>query len=191
MRAPLFAFILIVAGCGEDQAQLPANGAAPGEQGAPAAAGRIDRKRAGAMAPGAAFLDPDGEPAYFADFRGKPLLVNLWATWCAPCITEMPTLDALAEREQGLQVLAISQDIDGKEKVDAFFAERRFSALEPYLDPDLELMGAIGIASLPTTILYDGEGREVWRLMGIEDWTGPRAAALIDEASKASPAKAR
>jgi len=150
----------------------------------PELTGRLDRSYRGTPAPDTVFEDPEGEPASFADFRGKPLLVNLWATWCAPCIAEMPTLDALAVREEGkLHVLALSQDLDGQAKVDTFFAERNFARLEPYIDPQLALMGELAVQNLPTTILYDAEGREVWRITGIEDWQSARAAALIGEAA--------
>jgi thiol-disulfide isomerase/thioredoxin len=128
------------------------------------------------------FQDPTGKTARLADFRGKPVLVNLWATWCAPCVVEMPSLDALAAREPRLKVLALSQDLEGKAKVDPFFAERRFSKLEPFIDAELGMMTSLGVGTLPTTILYDGEGREVWRITGLEDWTGSRAKALIEEA---------
>jgi thiol-disulfide isomerase/thioredoxin len=148
-----------------------------------APAGRLDRSHAGEPAPAAAFEDPQGGRTSLSDFRGRPLLVNLWATWCAPCVIEMPTLDALAAREDGrVQVLAVSQDGDGRAKVDSFFAERRFVALEPYLDPALGLMTELGVDTLPTTILFDAEGREVWRMPGIADWRSPGSAALIEEA---------
>jgi thiol-disulfide isomerase/thioredoxin len=132
----------------------------------------------------AAFEDPDGAPATLADFRGKPVLLNLWATWCAPCVAEMPTLDALAAAEPRLEVLALSQDLDGRQKVESFFAERKFRMLEPYIDPQLQLMGDLKVQSLPTTILYDADGREVWRMTGMEDWQGARARTLIAEALK-------
>ncbi len=145
--------------------------------------GRLDRSHAGEPAPATAFEDPQSGRVALSDFRGRPLLVNLWATWCAPCVIEMPTLDALAEREDGrVQVLAVSQDADGRAKVDAFFAERRFAALEPYLDPSLGLMTELGVDTLPTTILFDAEGREVWRMTGIADWRSEESAALIAEA---------
>jgi hypothetical protein len=96
----------------------------------------------------------------------------------------MPTLDALAAREKDLQVLAVSQDLDGKEKVDAFFAQRGFRMLQPYIDPQLSLMSELKVNTLPTTILYDAEGREVWRMTGMEDWEASRAAGLIQEAAK-------
>lgn len=146
--------------------------------------GRLDRSFAGTPAPTAAFEDPDGELTSLVQFRGKPVLVNLWATWCSPCVAEMPTLDALAGRDNGIEVLAISQDLQGREKVSAFFAERKFSRLEPYLDPEVAMMMELKVDTLPTTILYDAEGRELWRVTGKEDWTGERAAGLIREAVK-------
>lgn len=151
-----------------------------GEQAAPT--GRLDRSHAGAKAPSATFEDPEGNLVSLSDFRGKPLLVNLWATWCAPCVYEMPTLDALAEREERVQLLAISMDPDGRDKVTAFFEERNFGALEPYLDNELKLMPELGVGTLPTTILYDPDGREIWRMTGMEDWKSERSAKLIAEA---------
>jgi thiol-disulfide isomerase/thioredoxin len=183
LRLPLLLISLaLLAACGSEPAAERATPAA--EAGGKQAAGKLDRSHAGSPAPTVAFEDPSGEPASLADFRGKPLLVNLWATWCAPCVVEMPSLDALAERETDVQVLALSQDMAGQEKVDAFFAERKFRKLEPYIDAELAIMSALKVDTLPTTILYDAEGREVWRMAGMEEWTGPRAAALIGEAVK-------
>ena len=181
MRPTLPLLTLALFAC--DGAKEPAQAPQPAET-SEQVAGRLDRSHAGEAAPGIQFEDPDGEPASLADFRGKPLLVNLWATWCAPCIAEMPTLDALAARDADLQVLALSQDLEGRKKVDAFFDQRKFSKLEPYLDSELSMMSALKVQTLPTTILYDAQGREVWRMTGVEDWTGPRAKALIDEARR-------
>lgn len=165
------------------QAEAPKDWPAPAAT-AREGTGRLDRSHAGSPAPNLLFEDPAGEPASMADFRGKPVLLNLWATWCAPCVVEMPSLDALAAREPGLQVLALSQDMNGQEKVDAFFANRKFEKLQPYVDAELSMMSALGISTLPTTILYDASGREVWRMTGMEDWTGQRAEALIEESLK-------
>jgi thiol-disulfide isomerase/thioredoxin len=146
---------------------------------------KLDRSHAGSPAPTGEFEDPDGEAVSFAVFQGKPLLVNLWATWCAPCVAEMPTLDALAGRTNGkLQVLALSQDADGREKVEAFFNQHHFKTIESYLDPKMEMMGALKLDTLPATILYDAKGHEIWRVVGREDWTSQRAQALLDEAFK-------
>jgi thiol-disulfide isomerase/thioredoxin len=145
--------------------------------------GRLDRSNAGKAAPATKFEDPDGAPASLADFRGKPVLVNLWATWCAPCVAEMPTLDRLAGREgERLHVLTISQDLDGREKVEAFFARQGYRHLETWLDPQMALMSELRANILPTTILYDARGREQWRVIGMEDWESGRAALLLREA---------
>jgi thiol-disulfide isomerase/thioredoxin len=180
--------MLLLAAC-DGGSDAPRGGPAPSGWSGPKSVqknptGRLDRSFAGTPAPASSFQDPDGEAVSLADFRGKPLLVNLWATWCAPCIAEMPTLDALAEREKGLQVLAVSQDLEGQEKVDAFFAQRAFRNLEPYIDPRLSLMQELKVDTLPTTILYDAERREVWRMTGMEDWEASRAAGLIREAAR-------
>jgi len=144
--------------------------------------GQLDRSHAGTPAPDIAFEDPHGRPARLSDFRGRPLLVNFWATWCGPCVVEMPSLDALAAREgERIRVLALSQDTNGRQKVTDFFAEHEFTRLEPYLDPDMDIMMALGVETLPTTILYDSEGVEVWRMTGMSEWDGERAARLLTE----------
>jgi thiol-disulfide isomerase/thioredoxin len=149
--------------------------------------GRLDRSHAGTAAPDLVFEAPDGRPARLASFRGRPLLVNFWATWCGPCIVEMPSLDTLAQRQsegQGLQVVAISQDsTDGRRKVTDFFAARSFQRLQPYLDSEMGLMFGLHLDTLPTTILYDAQGREVWRMVGMADWQGDRVARLLLEAN--------
>ena len=173
--------LLLLAGCERSAAPPAKENVSPSAAREALPTGRLDRSKAGTAAPAVLFRDPDGEPASLADFRGKPVLVNLWATWCAPCIAEMPTLDALAAREGGVEVLALSQDIGGPEKVDAFFAARKFRALEPFVDIELAVMTELGISTLPTTILYDAAGKEVWRMTGMEEWTGSRAARLLKE----------
>lgn len=146
------------------------------------AIGTLDRSHAGAAADGSAFVDPSGGRVTIADFAGRPVLLNLWATWCAPCVAEMPTLDALAARlGSKVQVLTVSQDLEGAAKVAPFFARGKFTALKPYLDRDANLSIAYQ-ANLPTTILFDSRGREVWRMSGGMDWTGSKAAELIAEA---------
>ncbi|MGN6269091.1 MAG: TlpA family protein disulfide reductase [Sphingomonas sp.] len=144
-------------------------------------AGAIDRSHKGEKAPAAAFLDPAGKSVSLADFRGAPVLVNLWATWCGPCVKEMPTLDALA-KSGAVRVVAVSQDLGGAAKVTPFFKAHGFTALKPYLDPKLGLGTALG-ANLPTTILYDAQGREVWRETGGYDWSGDSAKKLIADAA--------
>jgi thiol-disulfide isomerase/thioredoxin len=173
-------------GCDRQKAATP-QGEAPSANAAADArsypTGRLDRSHAGTPAPAVTFEDPHGRPARIADFGGRPVLVNLWATWCGPCVVEMPSLDALAVREgDAIEVLALSQDMEGRQKVSDFFAARRFQRLEPYIDPQLRFMTSLGIDTLPTTILYDAEGVEVWRMTGLSDWTSERAGRLLAEA---------
>ena len=174
-----------LAGCDRQKAPAPQG---EGEAADAAAArefptGRLDRSHAGTAAPDVTFEDPHGRPARLSDFRGRPVLVNLWATWCGPCVVEMPSLDALAAREgESIEVLALSQDLEGRQKVTDFFAARNFRRLEPYLDSNLAFMTSLGIDTLPTTILYDAEGEEVWRMTGMADWESERAARLLTEA---------
>jgi len=110
------------------------------------------------------------------------LLVNLWATWCAPCIAEMPTLDKLAVAEKDrLQVIVVSQDMAGKRAVDPYFAKAKFSMLKPYLDKENVLALALKTETLPITLLYDADGKEQWRVVGAMDWHGESAKRLLDE----------
>lgn len=166
---------------GNDQANVTAN-APPARPGAPVA-GILDRSHAGTAAPNIPFEDGEGRPTSMAAFRGKPVLVNLWATWCGPCIIEMPSLDSLAAREgEALEVLTLSQDLAGREAVTRFFAEHRFANLEAHLDKEMAFMMALRVDTLPTTILYDAEGKEVWRMTGRAEWESERVARLLDEA---------
>jgi thiol-disulfide isomerase/thioredoxin/uncharacterized membrane protein len=153
----------------------------------PAAAGKIDRAQAGTPAPATPFVDKAGKTFRIADFKGRPVLVNLWATWCAPCLAEMPALDRLATREAGrLVVLPVSQDLEGWRAVDKFFAPGKFKTLTPYLDQPNELALAVGAKGLPVSILYDAQGRELWRVNGPLEWDKPEAAKLVPLAASAS-----
>jgi thiol-disulfide isomerase/thioredoxin len=141
----------------------------------------IDRSHKGAAVPEVSFTSPEGEAVTLADFAGKPVLLNLWATWCAPCVAELPTLDALAVREgDAVEVLTVSQDLDTA-KVVPFLKKTGVAHLPAYTDPKLALSLAYQ-ANLPTTVLIDSTGHEVWRITGGIDWTGEKAAALIAEA---------
>ena len=161
-----------------------ASAPAPDEAVAPAASavtGAYDRSHAGEAAPAFGFTDPAGKAVTLAAYRGTPVLLNLWATWCAPCVKEMPTLDALAAREGAkLQVIALSQDLE-PERVAPFWAKGGYRAIRPATDPKLAFSTGLG-ANLPTTILYNRDGKEVWRFTGSTDWAGDEAKARIGEA---------
>ena len=150
----------------------------------------VDRSHKGKPAPEATFNDPDGGEIDMADFRGVPVLVNLWASWCAPCVKELPTLDKLAQthRVDGrLGVIAVSQDSGPHPSVVAFLDKLKVGDLGAYQDSKMALSGALGVEVMPTSVLYDADGKEVWRYVGDLDWTSPEAARLLAEAG---PAKA-
>ena len=145
----------------------------------------VDRSRKGDPAPDTIFKDPDGGDISLADFAGAPVLVNLWATWCAPCVRELPTLDKLAAGhavDGQLGVIAISQDMAPQHSVKAFLDKLGIKHLGAYHDDSMALSGAMAVQVMPTTILYDAEGREVWRYVGDLDWSGGEAARLLAEA---------
>jgi thiol-disulfide isomerase/thioredoxin len=122
----------------------------------------------------------------------KPLLVNIWATWCAPCVKELPTLDKLAasHRVDGqLGVVTISQDSGPQASVAAFLKKLNANDLGAYQDDKMALSGALGPDTvLPTSILIGADGKEVWRYVGDLDWTSPEAAKLLSEAGGAAKA---
>lgn len=146
------------------------------------------RDQAGKAVPDLELRDADDEPATLADAKGKPLLVNIWATWCAPCVNELPTLQAVAGRPGAPRVIAVSQDMAPRGSVDAFLDQHKLADLEVWHDPKMALSSAIGAEVLPTTILYDANGRELWRYVGDLDWTGEEATRLLSEAG-AEPKK--
>lgn len=171
----------LLGGCdrqsGDDaQPQAEANGSPT------ALSGTIDRSKKGEPLPDFTVSDAEGETLALPSLKGTPLLVNLWATWCAPCVIELPMLDQLAkERAGNLRVLTISQDMTETEKVAPFLAERKLDRLEPWIDPENDLAFHYGTGTLPTTILYDAEGQEVWRYVGGHDWTTPETAEMLAE----------
>lgn len=171
---------LAVAGCDRQSAQEPqAKPAAPYKE--PELTGTLDISHRGKRAPAETFLDPAYKPVTLAAFKGKPVLVNLWATWCGPCVREMPMLDGLAEQAgDKLKVLTVSQDREGVD-IGPTFVKGRFKHLERYRDPESKLGFAFATGMLPTTILYDAQGKEVWRVIGAMDWNGPRANTLLAE----------
>lgn len=145
--------------------------------------GRLNVDYRGKTVPDLSFSDAREQEVQLSDFRGQPLLINLWATWCAPCIREMPTLNTLADREQGrLKVLTVSQDFQGADVVTPYFAENDFTHLEPWLDETNTMMMVLATDTLPVTVLYDAGGQELFRIYGGMDWSGDRAQTLVSRA---------
>lgn len=167
--------LLLLAGC-DRAADAPAQ---PVETARPAS-GAVERKFAGTLIPAISLTDPAGKVLDLAAQDG-PVLVNLWATWCAPCVKEMPQLDRLATELDGeVRVITVSQDIRGAEVVEPFFAKGGFTRLEPWLDPETLLSAQFtpeGV--LPLTILFDANGKEVLRVTGGYEWDSPEAVKLI------------
>ena len=147
----------------------------------------MTRQFAGTPIPDLQLRDPAGEELDLGAQDG-PVLLNLWATWCGPCVKEMPQLDALAAELEGeVRVITVSQDIRGAEVVVPFFAKGGYQRLEPWLDPDAALSAQFTPeGALPLTILFDATGKEVLRVAGGYDWGSPEAAALVRDALKAS-----
>ena len=172
---------LTAAGCDRQKPEAPQG--SPTAQAGPTKG--VDRSHRGDPAPETVFKDPDGDDVALEEFQGTPVLVNLWASWCVPCIKELPTLDALAKSHKAdgaLEVIAVSQDMAPQNSVRAFLAEHKISQLGAYQDGEMALSSALNAEVLPSTVLYDKNGRELWRFTGDLDWTGAEAKKLLAEA---------
>jgi thiol-disulfide isomerase/thioredoxin len=142
----------------------------------------LDRLREGdAALPAFTFLDAAGRAYGPADFAGRGMVINLWATWCPPCVREMPALDALAAAvaAEGIAVLPLSSDRGGLPVVQAFYQRLGLRHLEVWLDPRGAAMRALGARGLPTTLIVDRGGRERARLEGDAAWDAPEFVAAI------------
>lgn len=135
-------------------------------------------------APDTVFTSLDGKPATLADFKGRVVVMNLWATWCAPCKAEMPTLAKLqaAYATQPVTVLPITVDRDG----DLNLVNEEMAAnppLKTYRDPGYKVSFALQprAQGYPTTVIYDRQGRERARLSGPADWSGPEARGIVEK----------
>jgi thiol-disulfide isomerase/thioredoxin len=136
------------------------------------------------VAPNLAFKAPDGRQLTMADFRGRMVLLNLWATWCAPCRKEMPQLVELQSKlgSDDFEVVAVSVDRKGLDASTAFLKSIGADALKPYIDIPAASINALKSPGLPTTVLVDRQGREIGRLLGPADWASPEALKLVQAA---------
>jgi len=138
--------------------------------------------------PAISFAGPEGQPMGLADFKGKTVLVNLWATWCVPCREEMPALDRLQAELGGadFEVVAINVDTRNREKPRAWLQENGIKNLAYYADPEGKLLQVLQrsghVVGLPTTFVVDGAGCEIALLKGPADWASPDALALMKAA---------
>jgi thiol-disulfide isomerase/thioredoxin len=185
LRLPLVLALagLSLAGCDRETrapAQPESSASAPAADAGEGFVGKIDRSHKGSAMPTATVTDASGAKLAMASLKGKAVLINLWATWCGPCIKELPTLDALAARETGhLAVVTVSQDMGQTDKVIATLTAHSHGHLHPWLDPDNTLGFFYNSGELPTSVLYDAQGREVWRMVGAHDWAGADTHDLI------------
>jgi thiol-disulfide isomerase/thioredoxin len=189
LRLILLLLVLALAGCDRQKPETPQGEEAAAPSPAVPEKG-VDRSHKGKPAPGTLFNDPDGGDISMDDFKGVPVLVNLWATWCAPCVKELPTLDRLAQSHDvdgQLGVIAVSQDMAPQGSVKAFLDKLGVRDLGAYHDDKMALSGALGVEVMPTTILYGANGREIWRYIGDLDWTGAEASKLLAEAGAPKP----
>ena len=135
----------------------------------------------GTAFPRGTVLDRDGAELNLTDWRGKVLLVNFWATWCAPCREEMPELDALSAEFGGadFEVLPVATGRNALQAIERFYEQTGLSNLPILLDPRSRLAEAAGVTGLPMTMLVDRDGTEIARMRGAAAWHGDAARALV------------
>ncbi|MEM9755083.1 MAG: TlpA disulfide reductase family protein [Pseudomonadota bacterium] len=128
------------------------------------------------------FSDLDGGSHTLADFEGQVVLLNFWATWCAPCREEMPMLDALQQDLGGddFQVVTLATGRNPPPAIRRFFDEEGIEALPTFIDPQQAIGRAMAVFGLPVTVIIDREGREIARLQGEADWSSPEARRLLE-----------
>ncbi|GAB2176203.1 TlpA disulfide reductase family protein [Dongia sp. agr-C8] len=132
---------------------------------------------------GFAFQDADGNTVRLSDFKGRPVLLNIWAKWCAPCLAEMPKLNQLqaASAPGTLAVVAVAVDEPDPAKVRNFLANRRWDALKPYLDPKNVFAKALEIKAIPVSLLIDKNGYALVRVDAPVDWYSDEAIRLLKQ----------
>lgn len=157
----------------------PASGG--GSADVPSGLERLVRVNPPNLLSGVNFTDSDGHARNLGEWRGKVVLVNLWATWCAPCKREMPSLDRLQAKLGGADfaVLPISLDRTGPEKPRQFLASNGLKNLDLYLDRDSKLMEIMRAPGLPLSVLIDRQGREFARIAGPAEWDTAEAETMI------------
>jgi thiol-disulfide isomerase/thioredoxin len=144
------------------------------------------------LAPDVMWQDETGQSSVLSNLRGNVVLVNVWATFCPPCLKEMPSLDKLQRRykQAGLVVLPVALDSAGFPKMRSFYRQLRIRHLPLLADPTGKLLGAFATEALPTTYVIDREGRWVATLEGAEDWFADKPQQLIEDLLRARPTAA-
>ncbi len=131
--------------------------------------------------PQSVFTDAEGREMTLAAYRGKHVVLNFWALWCAPCLEEMPALNALDAELGGadFEVVTIATGRNSRRSVDAFFAKAHLDSLPKLFDPKMTMARDFGALGLPVTVLIDPEGREIARATGAVHWDSPQALTLF------------
>lgn len=134
-------------------------------------------------APLVEFSDKDGNKVTLDAFKGKTVLLNFWATWCPPCIREMPALNELATefKEKDFVVVAIATGRQGREKPDTFLKKRKLNDIISYHDPDQNFMRMMNINTLPVSFMIDKEGKMQGGVIGMTEWNSPEAKTVLRE----------
>jgi len=132
------------------------------------------------------FSDPAGGPTSLSKFRGRVILLNLWATWCPPCREEMPALDRLNARVGGDKFVVVTLALDSPAKAEAFLRQIKATTLQGYTDTQGLALSTLGVTTVPTTLLIDARGREIGRLSGAAAWDETPAVDLIQSFLKES-----
>jgi thiol-disulfide isomerase/thioredoxin len=121
----------------------------------------------------------NGPDRKLSAFRGKPLIINVWASWCPPCIAEMGSLERLAWSELGLQLTVIGISTDDYPEAAKGFLTKSHATLNHYIDRQLELENMLGAKQLPLTLLVDAKGRVLSKIVGAREWDSPQAQQMI------------
>ena len=151
---------------------------------APAMPAPLAAETKAAPVPQTPFLDAAGGSHRMGDFRGHYVLLNLWATWCAPCVSELPALTRLQAAVPGLKVVAVDVGHDKADAAAAFLKSHNVAQLGTYVDTELALLHAFGAYGLPTTVLIDPKGKEIATAQGPGEWASPQSIAYFKALTK-------
>ena len=143
--------------------------------------GSYQAARPPSVVPDAPFIDGTGAAHTLAEWRGSGVVLNFWATWCAPCVREMPALDRLRPMlgGDGIAVLALSEDRGEPEIVEAFYEKHAIRTLPVLMDKGRQLLAGFAVQGLPTTVLINAGGNEVGRVVGVAEWDASDAVAFL------------
>lgn len=132
-------------------------------------------------APAISLADTSGHSVELSELQGKLIIVNLWATWCGPCLREMPSLERLQSRlGERVAVLAVSEDRGGNKSVEPFIAKLGLKSVKIYIDPKSEVGHAFGVRGLPTSFLIDREGKVLGSVEGAAEWDSPKILGVLE-----------